>query len=181
DLPMPPSICAGTQLLMDRYNELTESLGTPFVLKEIASDRGRNNYLIKNEENFRQILTDALPEYIFVAQKYIENDGFLRIYVTGKEAVLAIRRTPHPHNNPLKSHLNKPAGSANAALVDVTELPLEVRELSVKAAACMQRQIAGVDLIKDKRGGEWYILEVNNGPQLRSGSFVDEKVKIIAK
>jgi glutathione synthase/RimK-type ligase-like ATP-grasp enzyme len=181
DLPLPPSICAGTELLKGRYAELIERLGSPFVMKEIASDRGKYNYLIKDAREFKRILSDALPEHIFVAQKYIENDGFLRVYVTGKEAALAIQRVPHPHDNPLKAHLNKPAGSANASLVDVADLPLEVRELSVKAAACMQRQIAGVDLIKDKRNGEWYILEVNNGPQLRTGSFLDEKVGVLAK
>jgi D-alanine-D-alanine ligase-like ATP-grasp enzyme len=45
----------------------------------------------------------------------------------------------------------------------------------------MGRQVAGVDLVQDKLSGTWYILEVNNAPQLRSGSFVDEKAAMIAK
>ena len=180
-LPLPISICAQTSMLLPRYNELIERLGTPFVLKETTSDRGKNNYLINSKKDFENILSEALKTQVFIAQKYIENDGFLRLYVTGREVGLAISRSTHPHEDPLKAHLNKPAGSTNAKLVGIDEIPNEARELAIKASVCMERQIAGVDLLQDKHTKAWYILEVNNGPQLRGGSFLDEKVKIIAK
>ena len=45
----------------------------------------------------------------------------------------------------------------------------------------MKRQIAGVDIIQDKTNGKCYILEVNSSPQLRCGSYVDEKAIEFAK
>lgn len=181
NLPVPESICAARELLRDSYDDLAERLGIPFVLKEIKSDRGRNNYLLSNKDDFERILDEAPAEHIFMAQHFVPNDGFLRLYVTGKEVGLAIARTTHPHADPLKQHLNKPSGSANATLVDVEEIPLEVRELAIKAAICLDRQIAGVDLLQDKQTGDWYILEVNNAPQLRGGAFQEQKAAMMAK
>ena len=44
----------------------------------------------------------------------------------------------------------------------------------------MQREIAGIDVIQDRKTKKWYVLEVNNSPQIRSGAFVDEKLKAVA-
>jgi glutathione synthase/RimK-type ligase-like ATP-grasp enzyme len=81
----------------------------------------------------------------------------------------------------LKAHLNKPSGSANAIQREYEDVPAEVRELAVRSAHIMQRQVAGVDIVQDKHTKKWYVLEVNNAPQLRSGSFVDEKAKAVAQ
>lgn len=181
DLPLPPAICAKTDILITMFDEIVGRFGTPFVLKEIASDQGRNNYLISKKSDFAKILKSAGPEQVYLAQKYIENDGFLRLHVTGKEVALSVQRVPSGHEDPLKVHLNKPKGSANAQPVNIDELPMELRDLAVRAASALERQIAGVDLLQDKLSGTWYILEVNNGPQLRSGSNVDAKAQMIAK
>lgn len=181
DLPLPKTMCAKTQLFGKSYDKLVDQLGAPFVLKEIASDRGRNNYFIESEAEFKRVLKKSASEQIFVAQKYVENDGFLRLYVFGKEVCLAVSRSPHKHKDPLKRHLNKPAGGANAKQLDVNDVPMEVREIAVAAANCLNRQVAGVDILQDKVTGAWYILEVNNGPQLRSGRFVAEKTAALAK
>jgi glutathione synthase/RimK-type ligase-like ATP-grasp enzyme len=180
-LPVPPTICGETSQLKGMYTEIKERLGSPFVLKEIASNQGKENYLIKSAKDYKNILAKATPAHIFAAQKYIENDGFMRIYVAGREAGLAIWRSAHQHKDPLKSHLNKPSGGSNASLVNIEELPAKVRELAEKAAGCMERQVAGVDLLQDNKTGAWYILEANNAPQLRNGSFSEEKIRIMAK
>lgn len=180
-LSLPPFVCARTRQLKTGYADVVARLGSPFVLKEIASDRGRNNYLIDNEKDFRAVLDKAAPEHIFLAQKYIENDGFYRLYVLGKEVALVVWRTPHIHKDRQKRHLNKPAGSANASLVEPNELPSEARAMAVQAAINLDRQIAGVDILEDKHTKKWYILEVNSAPQIRGGSFVDEKAAAIAR
>jgi glutathione synthase/RimK-type ligase-like ATP-grasp enzyme len=180
-LPLPTSICAQTDILITKFDEIIEKLGTPFVLKEIASNQGRNNFLINKQSDFKRILKAAAPDQVFLAQKYINNDGFLRIYVLGKEVGLAVKRTPAKHKDPLKVHLNKPNGGANATQIDAAKLPVEIRELVIRAANALERQIAGVDLLQDNRSGTWYILEVNNAPQLRTGSNIETKAQMIAK
>jgi glutathione synthase/RimK-type ligase-like ATP-grasp enzyme len=181
NIPIPSRICATTKVLVDKYDDIKEHIGSPFVLKEITSDRGKNNFLIADKKTFLKILNDSPIEYVYIAQKYIDNDGYLRLYVTGDEVALAVKRSVYNQSNPLKSHLNKPAGGVNARKVPLTKVPKTVQELAVNAAQFMDRQIAGVDLMQDKLTGVWYILEVNNGPQLYSGSYIDEKAESIAK
>lgn len=180
-LPVPLSLCASSALLSRRYDEIVATLGVPFVLKESASNRGRNNFLIASRNDFKEVLSAATRDQYFVAQTYVENDGFYRVYVLGKSVELAVWRASHTHSEARKAHLNKPAGGANASLVALTDLPAKAHDLAIRAAACMDRQIAGVDVLQDKHTKKWYILEVNNAPQLRGGSFVTEKVAMMAR
>ncbi len=178
---VPPTICAATSILKVKYSELTTVLGSPFVLKEMHSDKGKFNYIIKNEEDFKDILAKAPEAHVYLAQKFIPNNGYYRIYVMGKEVELAIYRSPTTHKDRLKDHLNKPRGSVNAVNVPLDEAPGEAQELAIRAADCMNRQVAGVDLIHDKETGQWYVLETNNDPQIRTGSFINAKAAMVAK
>jgi glutathione synthase/RimK-type ligase-like ATP-grasp enzyme len=180
DLPIPTSIAATPNVLKDRYEELVHELGQPFVLKDSSSDRGKDNFLIDSAAAFTKVLADKSEQYIYIAQRYIANDGYIRLLVTGHEVALAIGRTPSVSEDPLKAHLNQPRGGANAALLALDEIPPHVQDIGTRAAAVMQREIAGIDLIQDRETKEWYVLEVNNAPQIRSGTFIDEKLKAVA-
>lgn len=180
-LPIPPSVCASNAYLRQHYSELVGLLGTPFVLKEATSNRGKNNFLIASEQTFLDVLAVATHDQTFIAQKYIENDGFYRMYVLGKNVDLAIFRAAHPHKDDRRKHLNKPFGSVNASLMDMADIPAKAHDLTTRAAGTMNRQVAGVDILQDKQTKKWYILEVNNAPQLRSGAFVTEKAAIMAR
>lgn len=181
DLPIPRTICVKPDRLLARYEQIKNDLGLPFVLKEASSHKGKSNYLISNQKQYKKILTNCPSEHVYLAQEYIQNDGFYRAYVFGKEVGLAFRRSAQAQSDPLTAHLNKPADGTNAYLVPVEELPPEVQDLAVRAAACMNRQVAGVDILQDKSTHEWYILEVNNAPELRRGLFIEEKAKALAK
>lgn len=181
-LSVPATVCAATPILKKQYRQLADQLGTPFVMKEIHSDKGRKNYLVGSKKDFDSILAAADPGHdVYLVQKFIPNDGYYRLYVTGKDVSLAIWRTPVSHKDRLKTHLNKPAGSANASNISLDEVPGEAEELALRAADCMARQIAGVDMLQDNLTGKWYILEANNDPQIRSGSFIDKKAEMVAK
>lgn len=180
DLPIPTTVASSPSVLKDRYDDLCSELGLPFVLKEASSDRGKNNFLIDSQVAFDKVLAGAIEHHIYLAQRYIANDGYMRLLVTGREVALAIKREPSANGNPLKAHLNQPRGGANASLVDLDELPAHVQDIGIRAAAVMKREIAGVDVIQDHKTNEWYVLEVNNAPQIRSGTFVYEKIKVMA-
>ncbi len=180
-LSVPLTMSARTPLLLTSYQRLKQQLGLPFVLKEIRSDKGKFNYLIDSKKDFERLLAAAPEDHIYCAQRYIPNDGFYRMYVMGKEVVLAIWRSTTPHADKLKSHLNKPRGSANAVLVPLDQISGEAQNLALRAADCMNRQIAGVDLVQDNQTGNWYLLEANNDPQIRTGSFIDAKAEMVAK
>lgn len=180
-IPVPRTIYAANKYLLQHFAHISSSLGMPFVLKEAGSDRGKNNYLIHTEAEFKGVLQNAATTEQYIAQKYIPNNGFYRIYVMGKESPLTIWRASHPHKNPLKAHLNKPHGGPNAVKIELPDVPKEAIELATQAAGCMNRQIAGVDLVQDSQTKKWHVLEVNNAPQLREGSFSDDKVAVLAE
>jgi ribosomal protein S6--L-glutamate ligase len=43
--------------------------------------------------------------------------------------------------------------------------PHKANQIALDAANVVGKEMAGVDLIKDKNEGNWYIMEVNSSPQ----------------
>ncbi len=181
DIAIPRTIAGYPKLLGDKIDLIESEIGFPLVFKSSTADRGRDNFFVPNSETFHALLDEADAETVYLAQKYIQNDGFYRINVFGKDATLAVFRGSHPHADPLKQHLNKPSGGVNASEVSVNDLPSSLLELAVRGAMCLDRQIAGVDLLRDNITEQWYILEVNNSPQLRTGAFIEDKEKEFAR
>ncbi|HSX18444.1 MAG TPA: RimK/LysX family protein [Candidatus Saccharimonadales bacterium] len=180
-LPIPATICGPKDYLLKNANTFAKDNQWPLVYKEISADRGKRNYIARNLKELRSLVAKAKEGELYVLQKHVPNKGYLRVYVFGNTPSIAVSRIPHGHGNPSKTHLNNPRGSVNARLIDIQDLESSVKEIVVKSAKAMNRQIAGVDLIQDKKDNSWYILEVNNGPQLRTGSFTEEKQKGLAK
>ncbi len=181
-LPVPPSICGPSDYLVKSANNLAKDWQWPMVYKEITYDRGKHNYMVRNLKELKAQSAKAKSGEIYVLQKYIPNDGYLRIFVFGNSPSIGVARAPYVNPNPKKSHLNNPKGSVNAKLMDMSQdVDSKVKDLAIKSAKIMNRQIAGVDLIQDKKNNSWYILEVNNGPQLRTGSFTQDKQKALAQ
>lgn len=180
-LPIPQAICGSNEYLKLNAARLANKTGWPLICKEITSDRGRKNYLVANQKELEKILDSAGPDGIYILQAYVPNDGYLRLYVLGSQIPLAIYRKSYDHPNPQKRHLNNPAGSANAQIIPNETVEAGAKDLAMRAAKLMGRQISGVDLIKNTRTGKWFILETNSAPQLRSGSFLPQKREVLAK
>jgi glutathione synthase/RimK-type ligase-like ATP-grasp enzyme len=178
--PVPTTFCAYTNYLGKNINKAVEKIGAPFVCKEINADRGRKNFLLSSSSELAEILADTESSDIFLLQKYIPNDGYMRALVFGINIALAVKRSSVDNKDPRKNHLNNPAGAVNAHLLTVTDIPSEVHNLAIRAAKTMDRQVAGVDVIRDGQSGEWFVLEVNTAPQIRSGSFIEEKKQAFA-
>lgn len=181
DVPVPFSVCGSQRVMKAQSKEFIERVGSPFVFKEINADRSRSNFLLHTAAEVDEILEASEPSDIFMLQKYVENDGYMRILIFGSEPAVVIKRGTVTNDDPRKQHLNTPAGGANAQLLTGDQVPDDVCRLATWAAKVMHRQVAGVDLIQDKQTGEWFVLEVNTAPQIRSGTFVEAKSRAFAK
>jgi glutathione synthase/RimK-type ligase-like ATP-grasp enzyme len=174
---MPKSVFLMPAAMAESYNYLVEELGLPFVLKDIYGNRGEHNYLVRDEASFEEaIALSGQDDTRCIAQAYVENDGDYRVLVFGSHVELVI----HRQGQSADSHLNNTSQGGAATLVSEKVLPPEIRTACVTAAKLLDRQIAGVDIVEDKNSGVWYCLEVNDGPQLASGSFTAEKHKAFA-
>ncbi|HKU18986.1 MAG TPA: RimK/LysX family protein [Candidatus Saccharimonadales bacterium] len=180
DLPVVPSLSAQLANVQDRATEAASKWGWPLVCKEITEDRGRKNYLLHTPADLAQVAEKGNEDDTYLLQPHIQNDGYIRLLVLGSEVTVGVARTAVRSDNPTRAHLNNPHGSSNATLLKLSDIPKQACELAVRSAVLMGRQIAGVDLIQDKRTKVWYVLEVNAGPELIGGAFPEQKQRALA-
>lgn len=176
-MPVPESVFMLPTALAGSYDRIVQMIGLPFVLKDIHGNRGNHNYVVRDEASFTQACVMASEDAVqCVAQAFIPNICDYRVLVLGRKIRLVIKRSRQDES----THLNNTSQGALAEIVPTNELPPEVQKACLEAAELVERQVAGVDMVQDKVTGKWYCLEVNDGPQMASGSFVDEKHKAIA-
>ena len=149
-------------------------LGGKAVLKDNNGSKGRLNFVVSSPKQI-QLIVDEYPDIFFVLQEYIPNKGDLRVLVLNGAASLVIRRTGDG-----SSHLNNTSQGGAADIVPLEEIDSRVLEVAERAAELLKLQVAGVDVMFDERTSEAYLLEVNNAPQVSSGSFVEEKASLYA-
>lgn len=171
DLPVPATVYGPVRSVMTHIS----SVGLPAVLKASDGKKGRDNYLV-NSLGFIQEIVSSNPEKTFVLQKFIANDGDLRLVVLNDQVRLVIRRRSQSN-----SHLNNTSQGGQAELVPLDNIPPEVIELALQATKLEQLSVSGVDIIQDKNSDRYYILEVNRAPQIGTGEFVDEKLEAYAR
>lgn len=155
------------------YGSLESQLGSPFIFKAIDGSGGDENFLIRDEQQFQDAL-QAFPNLQFVAQSFVQNDSDYRVLIVGDSIELVIKRERHDDS----THLNNTSQGAKATLMEVNQLDPRYRQLCLKAAQVMQREIAGVDLLFESGTNKPFILEVNASPQIGSGAFMEEKLQI---
>ncbi len=174
-IAIPSTIIVSPAHVANDFQWLKSKLGMPFILKDAAADKGENNFLIRTELDFKKATKNAKESHTyFVAQKFIPNAGDYRIIVLDKKVSLIIHRKKTTD----KTHLNNTSTGGKAVIITPNELPSAAIGMAVSSAIVMKREVAGVDVIQDTKTGEWMILEVNNSPQIASGAYPDEKVKI---
>jgi len=77
------------------------------------------------------------------------------------------------------SHLNNTSKGGMATDTPVDQLPAKVIDDSIAMSRALNREITGVDMIQHQETGEYFLLEVNNMPQLATGSLVKEKMSLL--
>ncbi len=169
---IPDTVFASPQRMTQEFAVLARELGVPFVMKDIHGSKGNFNEVIADEAAYRKMTQRALGADIYlVAQRFTPNDGDYRILVMGQRIQLIIYRQRLDNT----THLNNTTQGGRATLVALGKLPPQVRQRSLEAAKIMSRDIAGVDMVQDKVSGLWYCFEVNDGPQIVTGAFPEEK------
>ncbi len=172
NIPIPDSVFVTPQKAPAAYKQFASQLGLPFVLKDIHGSKGNYNQVIHNEGEYQAMLQSVQSQDIYlIGQKFTPNDGDYRVLVMGHHIELVIYRSRADNS----THLNNTTQGGRATLLKATDLPPAIRRSSLLAARLMGRDIAGVDMVKDKVDGKWYCFEVNDGPQIVTGAFLEQK------
>ncbi len=178
DVKVPDTLFVTPSVLVGSFDLYKKELGLPFVLKGIHSSRGEINDVVRNKEDFERISTKALEmEQYLVGQRFVPNEGDYRVLTMGKQIKLIIHRVRKDDS----THLNNTTAGSNARLVDMNELPSEIQMKCLEMAELMGRDITGIDMVQHSETKEWYCFEVNDGPQIATGVFKEEKRKALAE
>ncbi len=170
-LSVPKTIRVAKSNISQEYNEIKDFIGVPFIYKDSKGNKGRNNFLIKNRKDFDAAHQAASAQKLtMIGQQFIANESDYRLLVLGANVELIIERKAQTG-----THLNNTSVGGKADIVAVTKLPAKVQADAIKAAQVLKWNVAGVDMVKDKVSGTWYCLEVNNSPQIATGTFVADK------
>jgi len=135
---------------MDAFKELGD-----VVVKPLFGSEGRGMVRVCDEDAaYRVFRALELGRYVFYLQEFIPHaNRDIRAFVIGGEVVAAmVRRAEGWKTN-----------VAGGARVEPLELSEELRETSLKAAAVLEAEYAGVDILKAETGG-YYVTEVNGIP-----------------
>lgn len=178
-LPIPKTCIAYPEWIVKNTGIIQDNISSPFILKTSNGKMGLDNYLITDTGDLKKILSRYSGNELFCIQEFIPNECDYRIIVVGYEAKQIYSRT---RSKSSRSHLNNVTQGAKRTNFKVSSLP-EICSLAEKAAKLLNRDICGVDVIKDSLTGNLYILEVNSsspGLPYRSshqliGTFLEKK------
>ena len=144
----------------DDTNDLLRMLGKPpHVIKLTEGSQGNGVILAERLSASRSVIEAFRGLYAnFLVQEFIgEAKGSdLRCFVVGNEVVASMRR--QARKGEFRSNLHR-GGSAKPV-----QLSDEERETALRAARVMGLNVAGVDLLRSRRGP--LVLEVNSSPGL---------------
>jgi glutathione synthase/RimK-type ligase-like ATP-grasp enzyme len=174
NIPTPITLGAKNNIKLLKALKQTK-LDFPLICKDNDGKKGRNNYLVPNISELKDILSNN-PDISFVLQEYITNNGDYRILVMGSSAPLIFLR----QGDKSKTHLNNTSQGGKSTLINPEDLDPEIMKLAIKAAKIEKISLAGVDIITNSETNKHYILEVNTAPQIHSGAFIPEKTAAYA-
>jgi len=141
-------------------NDLIEMVGgAPLIVKLLEGTQGRGVVLAETKKAAESVINafKALRANLLVQEFIKEADGKdLRCFVIDGKVVASIQREAAPGEFRANIHQG-----GTASIVKITP---EERSLSIKAAKTLGLKVAGVDIIRSKKGP--LLLEVNSSPGL---------------
>lgn len=172
--PIPNTIYSKNPTIIKMLKR--EHLKFPLIVKDAFKHKGDYNFLVTNLDQVKEIITKHKGRR-FVFQEFIPNNFDYRIITFGYKPQLAFKRQRSKDSD---SHLNNTTLGATATKVPLEKLDPQILKEVENICKSMKRSIAGADVLIDSETKKHYFLEVNYAPQLRTGSFVKEKMKLYA-
>lgn len=173
NIPLPRTFMSSHAEILKVFNGTHPPIPYPVIAKAADTYGGQMNYFVHTYEELEAAISQNKNQF-FLIQEYIPNDCDYRVLVMGGQIKLIMKRT---RVDTAASHLNNTSAGASGELIAVDNLPGEVRECALAAAAATLRSdFAGVDIIINKHTGKHYVLEVNEAPAIQMGEHPEQKI-----
>jgi len=136
-----------------------KEIGYPCVVKVVSGSKGRGVYLCHKKREFKdlmELLENLKSKKSLIVQEYVDAEvGVdLRVWVIGGKTRAAMKRTAP--DGDFRANI-----SSGGTGEDYVITP-EIDEIAVKSTQLLGLQIAGVDLLFDRKG--FKVCEVNSSP-----------------
>ena len=167
-IPVPPSML----ILKSRhpsFEEITENIGEPFILKIPDGSFSIGMVKIETEEALNEALDELFEKSaILLAQAFTPSEFDWRIGVLNGEPLYACKYYMAKGHWQIYHHFQ--SGRSYSGTVDtipIYQVPRTVIETAVKAASLIGKGLYGVDLkmVKDKA----MVMEINDNPSIDHG------------
>lgn len=126
----------------------------PIILKHHRGTTGNDITLIHSEKELEKFEHFEL----MVIERYIEADYDWRVFVIGGAPVGAMRKSGNPDD---PENFKKWCAGYTKAREEDEEVLETIGKIACRAAAVSGLNYAGVDIIRDKNTGKYYLLETN--------------------
>ncbi len=175
-LPQPDTYISSHRQIKKAFGRQNPQITFPVVIKSTIGTLGDDNYLARNFQELAAVLSNH-PETEFMVQAFIPNVSDFRCIVLGDKVRLIIERIGQDKTN---DHRNNTSKGAKAVQREMSDFSSEFLRDAVVAAQCLGREIAGVDILIDAVTGKHLLLEVNKKTMLDEGSFIEQKMQVLA-
>ncbi|WP_372774885.1 RimK family protein [Mangrovibacterium sp.] len=150
------------------FEEVTNYLGNPIVLKIPDGSFSVGMYKVKTEEEYKTAM-DKLAEKtsVILAQEFVPTPFDWRIGIINGEALYACKYFMARGHWQIYNHEGEKTKSGAYESVPVSKVPKHVVRNAVKAASLIGKGLYGVD-VKEIEGRS-YVIEVNDNPSIDQG------------
>lgn len=163
-IPVPHTIFCMAVSVANNEDYIISKIGFPIIAKELVGQHMTGIYSLSDKKQFGELPKkigerQRTAKYLF--QKYIPLENEYRLLVLEDEVKVVHTKVPRNYNS-LKldySNLNQ-----YEKYLSVDSISPEMKDIAVRAAKCLNIQIAGVDLAIEKETGKAFVFEVNRGP-----------------
>jgi len=174
-LPTIPLFYCWPDKVLENVEYIVKKYGLPMIAKKTTSQRGLGVFMINTKDDFAKVLgTD--PEGQFFFQKYCPPKKEYRLLVLGEKVRVWEAKIP---TDPKEFRSNISLGGREE-FYPLKDLPEKMAEIAVKAAKTLRVQVAGVDLLEEKKTEKIWLLEVNRGPGLTYDDETSPELKELA-
>jgi len=140
----------------EELKEIANSQKKPIILKSTSGRHGTSTFLLKSNSQLTKVLMGR-NTINFLIQEYIPNDGDYRLFLVGHKVVACFKR----QQKEKKLILNRSQGKSQF----LKKIPALVAKEADKATEILGVEIAGVDMVIDKRNQKPVVIEVNQAPE----------------
>ena len=141
-------------------NSVISSFNFPLIIKTSTGRQGKGVFKVNSVSELEEIIKqnqETSPS--FIIREFIPNNGDIRIFTVGYQAIGAMKRTPK--GDDFRSNISQ--GGAGTKF-DLSKNP-RVKEIAEKLSRLTKTEIAGVDIMLHQKTKKPYVLEINPGPQ----------------